>query len=325
MLNVASALFCLRQLIWHSSGDLSTPFISFLRFLSGKLSPSHAAELASVSHLRKEDSFSLGILLLLLFLFQLHLGRRLWESIAVAHFSNDSKQHASVTVMGLVYYTLTSLTPVIDSPLLGTPNHGVLTSAASPFYPALPILGATVFAAGFYLQHVQHRILADLRSSGKKSGADKKTDGDSSKEKNSNDPSSSSSSSSSSRYAIPYGSLFRFVSMPHYFCEMVEYTGLWMVAGCKMSQLSADCKKKTAARRSSRIGVCLPVRQSPLLLCLIPFLVFSSFFFARGFSLICVWVYSNLSITAVRSHKWYKETFATSYPKERKAVIPFLL
>ncbi len=242
MLNVAaSALFCLPQLIWQS-GDLSTPFISFLRFLSGQLSPSHAVELASVPLLRKEDSFSLAILLLLLVLFQLHLGRRLWESVAVAHFSNDSKQHASVTVMGLVYYTLTSLTPVIDSPLLGTRNHGVLTSAASPSYPALPILGTAVFTAGFYLQHVQHRILADLRSSGKKGGADKKTD-----------------DKSSSRYSIPYGSLFRFVSMPHYLCEMIEYTGLWMVAGCKLSQLSADCKNTSAPQQQNCMCACLCV------------------------------------------------------------------
>ena len=42
--------------------------------------------------------------------------------------------------------------------------------------------------------------------------------------------------SKAARYSIPYGFLFRFVSMPHYLCEMIEYTGLWMFSGFKMSQ-----------------------------------------------------------------------------------------
>jgi 3-oxo-5-alpha-steroid 4-dehydrogenase 1 len=53
----------------------------------------------------------------------------------------------------------------------------------------------------------------------------------------------------------------------------------------------------------------------------------SSFWFLACLSLlslICMWVYSNLCITAVRSHKWYKQEFP-NYPTNRKAVIPFLL
>jgi len=80
-----------------------------------------------------------------------------------------------------------------------------------------------------------------------------------------------------SRYRIPHGCLFRWVSMPHYLCEMGIYTALWMMSGWTIAQ-----------------------------------------------GLICVWVYVNLTITALRSHRWYQSTFP-HYPKDRKAVIPFIL
>jgi hypothetical protein len=58
-----------------------------------------------------------------------------------------------------------------------------------------------------------------------------KVDGDEGKS------SSSSSSSASRKYAIPFGSLFRFVSMPHYLCEILLYTGLCIFSGFKLSQM----------------------------------------------------------------------------------------
>ncbi|KAH8281467.1 hypothetical protein KR054_000827 [Drosophila jambulina] len=44
----------------------------------------------------------------------------------------------------------------------------------------------------------------------------------------------------------------------------------------------------------------------------------------RIWRLIFLWVASNQTINALLTHKWYKETFR-EYPKNRRAIIPFLL
>ena len=77
-------------------------------------------------------------------------------------------------------------------------------------------------------------------------------------------------------YVIPEGWLFNFISSPHYFGEILEWSG-WAVLTWSM-----------------------------------PGLVFAVFTFA------------NLFPRAWASHIWYRENFS-EYPKNRKAVIPFLI
>ena len=79
-----------------------------------------------------------------------------------------------------------------------------------------------------------------------------------------------------SAYYIPYGGLFKYVSSPNLFGEIIEWTG-WAV-----------------------MTWCLP-----------------------GFSF-ALWTVANLIPRALDHHKWYKNYFK-DYPKERKAVIPFVL
>lgn len=77
-------------------------------------------------------------------------------------------------------------------------------------------------------------------------------------------------------YKIPYGGLFKYISCPNYFGEILEWFGwallTWSLAG----------------------------------------LVFA------------IWTAANLLPRAVAHHKWYHEKF-DDYPKERKAIIPFIL
>lgn len=76
-------------------------------------------------------------------------------------------------------------------------------------------------------------------------------------------------------YQIPHGGLFRFVSCPNYFGEVLEWIGFAIAAWS------------------------LP---------------------ALGFA---VWTFANLVPRARAHHRWYQDRFA-DYPRERRAIFPFL-
>ena len=76
-------------------------------------------------------------------------------------------------------------------------------------------------------------------------------------------------------YKIPYGGMFRFLSSPNYFVEILEWIG-WGVATWSIA----------------------------------------------GFSF-TLWTIANLAPRALAHHRWYRAQFS-NYPKERKALIPFL-
>ena len=77
-------------------------------------------------------------------------------------------------------------------------------------------------------------------------------------------------------YSIPKGWLFRFISCPNHFGEIVEWTG------------------------------------------------FAIFAWNLPASAFAIWTFCNLAPRAISHHKWYKEQFE-DYPKNRKALFPFLI
>ena len=106
-------------------------------------------------------------------------------------------------------------------------------------------------------------------------------------------------------YAIPYGFLYSFVSYPNYLCEWIEWIGFAIASA--------------------------PFPFAPE--SLVPVLNLS-FLFAPAQSFFPIltppWLFVlNEIVTmlplAIRGHRWYHQRFAGAYPKERKAVIPFLL
>jgi protein-S-isoprenylcysteine O-methyltransferase Ste14 len=106
--------------------------------------------------------------------------------------------------------------------------------------------GTTLFFAGMIINRQSDKILLNLRT------------------KNENG------------YKIPSGGLYRFVSMPAYSGELIQWTGwailTWSWAGASFALFTA----------------------------------------------------ANLIPRAIANHKWYKKTFK-NYPRERKAIIPFIL
>lgn len=108
------------------------------------------------------------------------------------------------------------------------------------------ILGFVIFSFGVITNYFSDRILLRLRKS------------------------------NSNGYQIPYGGLFRYVSCPNFFGEILEWTGFAIMAW------------------------------SPA---------------ALAFAL---WTFFNLLPRAIDHHKFYRREFP-DYPKERKALIPYLL
>ncbi len=107
------------------------------------------------------------------------------------------------------------------------------------------VLGIVLFVAGFVINKHSDFILRRLKRQG---------DGS---------------------YQIPYGGMFRWVSSPNYFGELMEWIG-WALASWSLAG--------------------------------------AAFAF---------WTAANLVPRAVRHHKWYRQNFP-NYPKERKAIIPFI-
>ena len=108
------------------------------------------------------------------------------------------------------------------------------------------VAGIVLFLSGFAINKYHDRLLINLRPS------------------------------SGNGYKIPYGGLFRYVSCPNFFGEIITWAGFFLVT------------------------LNLPA---------LSFLV---------------WTSVNLTARALDHHKWYKNHFS-DYPKDRKAILPFIL
>ncbi|KAI0343680.1 hypothetical protein BDW22DRAFT_1356190 [Trametopsis cervina] len=87
-------------------------------------------------------------------------------------------------------------------------------------------------------------------------------------------------------YAIPYGYLYSVISYPNYFCEWLEWLGFALAAAPLPSLTSIASFQPPWIFLLSEVAVMLP--------------------------------------RAYRGHKWYHDRFP-DYPKERKAIIPFVI
>ena len=107
------------------------------------------------------------------------------------------------------------------------------------------VIGIIIFLIGFIINLHSDHIIRNLRKPGE------------------------------TEFRIPYGGMFKYVSSPSYFGEIIEWIG-WAIMTWS-----------------------------------IPGLIFA------------IWTFANLAPRARSTHKWYIETFP-NYPKNRKALIPYL-
>ncbi|EKX46046.1 hypothetical protein GUITHDRAFT_163089, partial [Guillardia theta CCMP2712] len=143
---------------------------------------------------------------------EVHLFRRLYESVFVTKFSADRKEHPITIMIGLFFYSLVSVSFVEEERLLR--DSGNDPSALSGFRLVL----IAFFFLSMACQHMAHVELASLRSM----------------------------QQHSSVYVVPSGWLFRNVSTcPHYTAEvmMALFHGLyfncsWLILAFTVTNLS---------------------------------------------------------------------------------------
>jgi len=158
-------------------------------------------------------------------MFQIHLLRRLLESCFMLTSSHEDRMHTVAYVFGLCYYLVLPMTLVPDAwwisfshlklPLdnaVEIPSYvAKYVEAALGSVEQMQIVGFAIFVLGSVLQLLVHRQLSRLNP----------TTG------------SQSEGPPPHVYKLPKGGLFEYVSCPHYFAEIIIYSGLLVTQAAK--------------------------------------------------------------------------------------------
>ena len=198
----------------------------------------------------------------MLALLSLQVFRRLYECVVINQPSN-STMNITHYIVGYAHYFCATTGYVSEAPGFSRSSITGLSTFTLPLYCWLLAL---VFLAAWYLEFEAHKIFAELKIK------------------------------SPHTHSIPHGSLFNFVSCPHYLCEIIIYTCFMFILGTShlTGVLGITYIKKTYNRLSS-------------------YHLFSVWF----------WVFTNQIIAATMSHNWYKTKFK-EYPQDRYAIFPFI-
>jgi 3-oxo-5-alpha-steroid 4-dehydrogenase 1 len=172
-------------------------------------------------------------------------------------------------------------------------------SARSPtsFYVGL-LLWAFGFIGNIIGNIIHDEILLDVRRKANSKGKSKAKAGE--------------------HYAIPQGGLYTLVSYPNYLCEWVEWLGFAIAP----SPFPFAPDNISTASISSIFSSLLDPKFY------INIINEPGYLFAPNLSPPWIFLISKILLMlprAYRGHQWYKSKFGPSYPKQRRAVIPFVL
>ena len=172
---------------------------------------------------------------LLILLWVLHYFNRTF--IFPFKIKTDNKKMPLIIVISAIFFN--SVNGFLNGYFLGYLNNDFLS-----IYSLHVLIGVIVFFLGMYINKSSDKKLISLRTM-------------------------------ENKYQIPYNGMFKFISCPNHFGEILEWTG-FMIAAWNLPSLT-----------------------------------------------FAIWTFCNLSPRSLDHHKWYKEKFK-NYPKDRKAVIPFI-
>eukprot|EP00090_Calanus_glacialis_P009342 TRINITY_DN17721_c0_g1_i3.p1 TRINITY_DN17721_c0_g1~~TRINITY_DN17721_c0_g1_i3.p1 ORF type:complete len:307 (-),score=74.95 TRINITY_DN17721_c0_g1_i3:117-1037(-) len=182
---------------------------------------------------------------LVLILMTLQIFRRLYECVFINQRSS-STMNITHYIVGFAHYFCAGSGYVCEAPgfVSGSSFSSTLTMSSLPISS---LIFSLLFIIAWCYQLETHKIFAQLKIS------------------------------NPNKHSMPEGSLFNYVSCPHYMCEIIIYTCLMLILG-----------------PAHRTGV-----------------------------MVWAWVTINQVIAATMSHRWYLTKF-DDYPKNRKAIIPFI-
>ena len=203
-----------------------------------------------------------------------------------------SKSHLIVPLSAVVFNLING--SLMGSYLSSSDARNFLSARSpTPFY-----MGLTLWAFGFIGNIMHDEILLDIRRKANSKGKSKAEAGE--------------------HYAIPHGGLYTLVSYPNYLCEWIEWLGFAIAA----SPFPFPLDNISTASIFSIFTTLL----DPKLY--ITIINEPGYLFAPNLSPPWIFFISEVFLMlprAYRGHQWYKSKFGTCYPKERRAVIPFVL
>ncbi|SPC62954.1 probable steroid 5alpha-reductase [Ustilago sp. UG-2017b] len=148
-------------------------------------------------------------------------------------------------------------------------------------------LGLAGWAIGFAGNVYHDGILMDIRRP--------KSQQQSNKNNKADDKANVGKGSAARKYSIPRGGLFEYISFPNYLCEWFEWFSFAFAALYSLPIF---------AHLSTKDAIATALSTPPFLF---------------PFVLVCL-----MAPRATNGHAWYKKTFGDKFPKNRKAIIPFL-
>ena len=181
--------------------------------------------------------------------------------------------------------------------------------------------GVGIWAVGFVSNIWHDEILLDIRRDKKPSGSEKR----SALDKENGRP----IKETKPHYAIPYGGLYAVISYPNYFSEWIEWLGFAMAASALTSQLPSTHLVFPFAAGRLGLGKSLSVLDIVTSSDCHPFLsigALSNLPFVQNITPPWIFFLSEIFLMCPRAwngHKWYHNTLP-DYPRQRKAVVPFL-
>lgn len=244
-------------------------------------------------------------------LFLLHYANR--ALISPLRTPSRSKSHIIVPLTGVLFNTVNGL---LQGSYLSSPYARMFLTKPYTFQRTSFYVGLGLWFIGFVGNIAHDEILLNIRRKAKAKGKGKKTSGDNDdNDGNDGDAKPNGSRATKEHYAIPCGLLYKFISYPNYFCEWIEWFGFALAAAPLPIEPSVS-GLVTALLDIFSVKTIQSILFDPARL-FAPPLAPPFIFFICEILLMLPRAYNG--------HKWYKKTFGDSYPKERKAVIPFVL
>ena len=234
-----------------------------------------------------------------------HLTRRLYECFRV-HQWNDARMNIAGYAVGLIHYILLPLC------FMDCTNFDEDWFIRQNGYMNLvfAVLGFSVCLWGQFEQHIHHKLLANLRTR---------------KMSKFLHESKISQNCVTEKFSLPEGRWFNYVSCPHYLAEIMIYVGLIIISNCFQCRLSchpSEAESRLLVSMDWQIANCVSYAQICTIMYWITTGIKELAYFKRAS--LMLWVVTNLSISASRSHDLYKREFAKKIPVDRMALFPFL-